>query len=258
MDLLNGKIIVVTGGCGLLGQEFIKGIVNSKGIAIITDIEEEKGESIVKKIRDQLESDNVLFRKLDITSLESVKTAIGFFKDKFGKIDALVNNAYPRNMNYGNNFEKVRFEDFTENINCHLGGYFLISQQFAEFFKSQKFGNIISISSIYGVVPPRFEIYDNTTMTMPVEYALIKAAIIHLSKYMAKYYKGTGIRFNCLSPGGILNNQDQLFVDKYNSFALSKGMLDKNDIIGALVFLLSDMSKYVNGQNIVVDDGWSL
>jgi NAD(P)-dependent dehydrogenase (short-subunit alcohol dehydrogenase family) len=167
-----------------------------------------------------------------------------------------VNNAYPRNKNYGKHFFDVEYDDFQENLALNLGGYFTTSQQFAQYFKKQNYGNIINISSIYGVVAPKFEIYNRTTMTVPVEYATIKSGLIHLTKYMAKYFKGMNIRVNTLSPGGILDNQDENFVKQYKNVCLNKGMLDKSDLKGTLVYLLSDMSKYVNGQNIVVDDGF--
>ncbi len=95
-------------------------------------------------------------------------------------------------------------------------------------------------------------------MTSPVEYSPIKAGIIILTKYMAKYFKGTNIRFNCISPGGILNKQPKEFRDRYQKYCTSKGLLDAIDLKGTLVYLLSDSSKYVNGQNIIVDDGWTL
>ena len=100
--------------------------------------------------------------------------------------------------------------------------------------------------------------YKNTSMTTPVEYAAIKSGLIHLTKYMAKYFKGMNIKVNALSPGGILDSQPEPFLSKYKEQCLNKGMLDKSDMNGTLVYLLSDMSKYVNGQNIVVDDGFSL
>ena len=105
---------------------------------------------------------------------------------------------------------------------------------------------------------PKFEIYKNTHMTTPVEYAAIKSGQIHLTKYMAKYFKGMGIRVNSISPGGIFDNQPELFLSSYKSKCSSKGMLDKDDLNGTLVYLLSDYNKFVNGQNIVVDDGFSL
>lgn len=157
-----------------------------------------------------------------------------------------------------NIFFDLEYEDFVENLGLNLGGYFTTSQQFAKYFQKQGYGNIINISSIYGVVAPKFEIYDGTTMTMPVEYAAIKSGLIHLTKYMAKYFKGMNIKVNTLSPGGIFDNQNEIFLEQYKKECLNKGMLDKSDLKGTLVYLLSDMSKYVNGQNMVVDDGFTL
>jgi len=195
---------------------------------------------------------------MDITSITSLQKSIEYCHDKYGKIDALVNNAYPRNKNYGRHFFDVEYEDFCENINLNLGGYFLTSQQFAHYFKKQGFGNIINISSIYGVIAPKFEVYENTPMSMPVEYAAIKSALIHLTKYMAKYLKGSNIRVNALSPGGIFDSQPEIFLEAYKKECLNIGMLDKSEICGTLLYLLSDMSRAVNGQNIIVDDGFTL
>jgi len=256
--MLKNKVIIITGGAGLLGKEFVKTVVEHHGTAIIADINAEAGESVKSILSKELSSENIDFVLLDITSKESLQQTISYLDKKYGHIDALVNNAYPRNKNYGRNFFDVEYEDFCENLNLNLGGYFLASQQMAQYFQKQEHGNIINISSIYGVIAPKFEIYENIPMSMPIEYAAIKSALIHLTKYMAKYFKGMNIRVNAISPGGILNNQPQKFLDKYNNFASSKGMLDVVDLKGTLAYLLSDMSKYVNGQNIIVDDGFSL
>jgi short-chain dehydrogenase/reductase SDR len=187
-----------------------------------------------------------------------LEACIKYLYNKYKRIDALVNNAYPRNKHYGRHFFDVEYGDFIENLGLNLGGYFLASQQFAGYFKKQGYGNIINICSIYGVVAPRFEIYKDTHMTTPVEYAAIKSGLIHLTKYIAKYFQGMNIRVNALSPGGIFDNQPESFLEKYKEKCLNKGMLDNSDLKGTLVYLLSDMSKYVNGQNIIVDDGFSL
>ncbi|GAB4460112.1 MAG: flagellin modification protein PtmA [Bacteroidales bacterium] len=256
--MLKEKVIIVTGGAGLLGKEFIKSVIQNRGIGIIADYNEKLGIETKEKIRSELKSNNVEFIKTDITNKESILNLISIVRNKYGHIDSLVNNAYPRNKNYGRHFFDVDYEDFCENVNMHLGGYFLTSQQFAKYFVEQGHGNIINIASIYGVIAPRFEIYEGTNMTTPVEYAVIKSAIIHFTKYLAKYLKGKNIRVNSISPGGILDNQPEEFIKKYNSFGLSKGMLDRKDIVGTLLFMLSDMSEFINGQNIVVDDGYSL
>jgi NAD(P)-dependent dehydrogenase (short-subunit alcohol dehydrogenase family) len=196
--------------------------------------------------------------QVDITSKDSLQSAIHSLQHQYGRIDAVVNNAYPRNAQYGRLFEDVEYSDFCENLGLNLGGLFLTSQQFAQHFQKQGHGNIINIASVYGVIAPKFEIYANTTMTMPVEYAAIKSGVIHLTSYMAKLFKGQQIRVNCISPGGILDQQPRSFLDAYKANSLNKGMLDASDLTGTLVFLLSDNSQFINGQNIVVDDGFVL
>ena len=256
--MLKDKVIIITGGAGLIGQEFVKAVVDQQGIAIIADINEEISSQVKAQLNIELNSSRIDFIRLDITSKESITAMVKALDSRYGRIDALVNNAYPRNKNYGRRFYEIEYADFCENLNLNLGGYFLTSQQLAGYFQTQGHGNIINISSVYGVIAPKFEVYDNTLMTMPVEYAAIKSAIIHLTKYMARYFKGMNIRVNTLSPGGILDKQPEAFLQAYRKQSLNKGMLDKSDLRGTLVYLLSDMSAYVNGQNIVVDDGFSL
>ena len=256
--MLKDQVIVVTGGAGLIGQAFIEAIVIHGGTAIIADINEKLGLEVKDKLSKVLKSDKIDFVQVDITSKQSLSKCIVYLDDKYNRIDALVNNAYPRNKNYARHFFDVEYEDFVENLGLNLGGYFTTSQQFVTYFKEQGYGNIVNISSIYGVVAPKFEIYDGTDMTTPVEYAAIKSGLIHLTKYMAKYFKGMNIKVNTLSPGGIEDSQPQDFLNAYHDRCLNKGMLDKSDLKGTLVYLLSDMSRYVNGQNIIVDDGFTL
>jgi NAD(P)-dependent dehydrogenase (short-subunit alcohol dehydrogenase family) len=256
-NVLKDKLIVITGGAGVIGQSFARAIAENGGLAVVADIDFEAAKRIAGEI-EQGCSGRVEAAKLDITSNDSIGALIADLKHRHGRIDAVINNAYPRNKNYGRKLEDVAYADFCENVDLHLGGYFLVAQQFCLAFKEQGGGNVINMSSIYGTMTPRFEVYDGTPMTMPVEYAAIKSAIIQLTRYFAQYFKGTGIRVNCLSPGGILAGQPDDFLKAYNSHCASKGMLEANDLLGALLFLLSDMSSYINGQNIVIDDGFSL
>jgi NAD(P)-dependent dehydrogenase (short-subunit alcohol dehydrogenase family) len=256
--ILDGKVVVITGGAGLIGQEFAKAVISQGGIAVIADIDEGRMQYAVKELAQVFPSGKIEAFKLNVTSKNSVQECIDYVDSKYTKIDALINNAYPRNKNFGKQFFDVEYDDFVENLGMNLGGCIIPSQIFSLYFQKQGYGNIINISSIYGVIAPKFEIYKNTEMTSPIEYAAIKSGMLHLTKYMAKFFKGKNIRVNAISPGGILDSQPRNFLSEYNQQCSTKGMLDSKDLNGVLIFLVSDMSNYINGQNIVVDDGFSL
>lgn len=251
--ILKDKRVLVVGAAGLLGREIVKSIINEGGKVVAADINVESFASLNKI--SCLES--LDFTEIDITKTESVAAAIDFCVKTFGGIDGAVNTAYPRNRNYGRKVFDVTYEDFSENVSLHLGGYFIFMQQCAEYTKKNQIQfSLLNISSVYGVIAPRFDVYGDTDMTMPVEYAAIKSGLLHLNKYFTSYMKGTDFRVNSVSPGGLLDGQDMRFLERYNSYCASKGMLDVEDILGSVNFLLSDMSRYVVGKNLIVDDGF--
>lgn len=264
--LLKNKVIVITGGAGFLGKEFCTSILKENGKVIIADIDEHAANNFIFEISKIYLQSTLVFHYLDINSKESIENLIKNISQKFGKIDSWVNNAYPKIKSIGknqkrefsNSFFDLDHSDFCESISLNLGSVFLCSQRISSFFIRQGYGNIINISSIYGIISPRFQIYSDTKMTMPVDYAVNKSAINHFTKYLSKLFRNKNIRVNTLSPGGIFNNQADSFVKKYKEFTLNKGMLDVDDVSGSLIFLLSDYSTFINGQNIVVDDGWTL
>lgn len=200
------------------------------------------------------------FFETDITSTSVLALTIEELKNKNIKLNAIVNCSYPRTSSYGKKLEEVTAESFNENVSVHLGGYFNVMKQFGVYFKEIGAGSVVSFSSVYGVIAPRFDIYEKEKFTMPVEYAAIKSAVIHLTKYMATYFKGSDVRFNVLSPGGVMGGHEESFVNSYGKYALSSRgrLLDPKDLTGAVNFLVSNESKYVNGQNLIVDDGWTL
>lgn len=239
-----------------MGRSFVRSVAEHGGVAIVADLDVASAGRVAAETAaagGRAESEI-----LDITSATSIDALIARLRERHGRVDGVVNSAYPRNRHYGRKLEVVTYEDFCENTNLHLGGYFLVSQRFGLCFRAQGSGNIVNMSSIYGAMPPRFEVYAGTAMTMPVEYAAIKSAVIQLTRYFAQYFKGTGVRVNCLSPGGILDKQPDSFLREYNAHCNGKGMLEPGDVADVLVFLLSDASKFITGQNIIVDDGYSL
>ena len=256
---LENKVVVVTGGAGLIGKGFIRAVVENGGTAIIADIDEVSGSKVRDELSAELGTEKIDFIQVDITCKESIRGMIDVAVSKYKVIDALVNNAYPRNANYGRKFEDVSYTDFCENVNLHLGGYFLMSQEISRVMVQQKRGVIVYIASIYGFMAPRFELYENASFTSPVEYSAIKGGLLSLTKYLASYLGKDGIRVNAISPGGVHNNQPESFVEQYSKKTIiGNGMAEPDDLTGALVFLLSDASRYMTGQNIVVDGGWSI
>ena len=256
--MLKNKVIIVIGGAGLLGKEFVKAITVNQGIVIIADHDQSAAKQVYSSALQSADISQLGWIKVDINSKKSLADMIESIHGQYGRIDAFVNSAYPKNKNYGKSFFDVKHSDFCENISINLGGLFLTCQQIALYFKKQGYGNIITIASIYGVIAPKFEIYHETNITMPVEYAAIKSAVIHLTKYMAKFLKGCNIRVNSISPGGILDKQPEDFITAYREQCLNRGMLAAEDISGSLIYLLSDFGKFVNGQNLIVDDGFCL
>jgi NAD(P)-dependent dehydrogenase (short-subunit alcohol dehydrogenase family) len=248
--LCENKVVLVTGGLGLIGKEIVRGLNDFGASICVADIDERQ----MKALEDL---DHVTFQNLDITSDDSICHALDTVVEKFKKIDILVNCAYPRTDDWGSKCENVSFDSWKMNLNSHLGGYFLCCQRVAEQMKLQCGGSIINFASIYGVVAPDFSIYEGTPMTMPVAYSAIKGGIIALSKYLAAYYGKDNIRVNCVSPGGVFDKQADSFVEKYAAKTPLGRMGASKDIVGAVVYLASDASSYVTGQNIIVDGGWT-
>ena len=254
-NLLVGENVLVIGAGGLLGTKVTKYALEQGAKVIAVDLALDNLQARLSKEGIDISNSNLSCSSLDITVEDDV---IKFFESGI-EITGAVNCTYPRNKAYGAHFFDVKISDFNENLSLHLGSAFLFIQQCAKYFKlNQKPFSLVNISSIYGVIAPKFEIYDNTPMSMPVEYAAIKSAILHLSKYAIKYVNNSQFRINSVSPGGIFDNQPESFLNAYKALTNGEGMLDVNDVIGTIIFLLSPASKFVTGQNIIVDDGFSL
>lgn len=247
---LDGKVIIITGGSGLIGTGFVRSCAAQGAHVIVLDLKEPP--ESVRKLP------SVSFFECNLNDEQSVTDALLLITKHHKRIDGLINNAYPRNKNYGRSFEKVTYDDFCENLSIHVGSYFLITQKLIDFMKKHG-GSIINIASIYGLFAPRFDIYKGTTITVPPEYAAAKGAIINFTRYLAALCSKHNIRVNSISPGGIENNQNSNFIQRYSDMVpLGKRMGNVDDLVGAAMFLLSDESTYITGQNLTIDGGWSL
>ena len=244
MSKLNDKIVIVTGGNGLLGREIIKKLSDEGATCLNVDINHET-------------SDNLSTIQCDITEPESINSCVNAVIAKFGRIDGLVNNAYPRTKDWGAKFEDIEYSSWKSNVDWQLNSYFYFAQQVSKQMRLQKSGSIINMSSVYRIVGPDFTVYDNTEMTMPAAYSAIKGGIVNFSRYLASYLGPDGVRVNTVSPGGIFDNQNSIFVDNYNKKVPMRRMGLPKDIAPSVAFLLSDDAGYITGQNLAVDGGWT-
>lgn len=252
--ILQNQVVAITGGAGLIGSAFARAVVQQGGRVVIGDVAETKG----RALEEELSKDKALFVAVDATDPESVVRFLAAGEERFGRIHAAVHSAYPRSFQWGTRFEELRPAGLAEDLHRQLGGAILFSQQIIAYFRRHGGGILVHVASIQGVAAPKFEHYAGTAMVSPIEYSAIKAGIISITRYLAKYCKGQNIRINCISPGGILDQQPVSFLESYRNSCTSKGMLDAGDLAGSLVFLLSDQSHYINGQNLIIDDGWTL
>lgn len=242
--MLNNKVIIVTGGSGLIGKALIADIRKKNGFAINADI----------NVGTDLESGWI---NTDITNDFSIQDTIDKVLEKFGRIDGLVNNAYPRTSDWGTHFENIDPQSWRKNIDMQLNSYFVFCQKVLKEMAKNNNGSIVNIASIYGIVGNDFTLYEEYGGTSPAAYSAIKGGIINFSRYLASYYGKRGIRVNCVSPGGIVDNQPQSFIERYCKKVPLGRLGTPDDIAPSVSFLLSDEAKYITGHNLVVDGGWT-
>ncbi len=249
------KTILITGSCGRIGSSIANQLFKKKIYNLIL-VDSDKNKIKIQKKKFNNNSVNFLTinlnskKNIDLLFLKSLKIC--------KKIDTVIHCAYPKSKGWGTRFEHVKEKFLKEDLFNHLGITILFCQNILKHFLKFKNGNLILISSIQGIQAPKFEHYRGLNMSSPIEYSAIKSGIISISKYLAKYYKKNNIRINCISPGGIEDNQHKKFKARYKSSCNSKGLLSGHDVANAVLFLISKESQFINGQNIVVDDGWLL
>lgn len=242
--MLKDKVIIVTGGCGLIGREIVADIFRKGGIAINADI----------SVKTDL---NEKTYQLDISDDTSIHNMISAINEKYGRIDGLVNSAYPRTKDWGAFFENIDPNSWRKNVDIQMNSCFVVCQAILNIMKQQGYGSIVNIASIYGVVGNDFTLYEEYGGTSPAAYSAIKGGIINFSRYLASYYGKNNIRVNSVSPGGILDSQHPSFIKRYCAKVPMRRMGNPDDIAPAVSFMLSDEAKYITGQNLVVDGGWT-
>lgn len=242
---LDNKIIVVTGGCGLIGREIVRSCREQGATVISVDlnIPNRWGE-----LPDMVS---------DVTSISEIEALLESIMERYGRIDGLVNGAYPRTKDWGAKFEDVEYASLQKNVDMQLNTTFYMCQKVSDIMKSQGSGSIVNIASIYGVVGNDFTLYEGYGGTSPAAYSAIKGGIINFTRYLASYIGKYGVRVNCMSPGGVADGQHPSFVERYNDKSPLKRMGEANEMGDPVAFLLSDSASFITGHNLMVDGGWT-
>jgi 2-deoxy-D-gluconate 3-dehydrogenase len=265
---LAGQVAVVTGGVGLLGTEFCKTLAEAGAAVAVVDLNGAASTSLAEA----LTGDGYRARGFatDITDAQSVKDLVDSVCSEFGRLDILVNSAAldpkfdPQAAARGiapGAFEDYPLEQWNAALKVNLTGMFLVTQACVKPMLAQdKKGSIINICSTYGLNGPDQRIYikDGKRVAFkPVYYTVTKGGVLGFTKYLAAYYAGTQIRVNALTPGGVFNNHEEYFVKNYSAKTILGRMAEHDEMNGALLFLASDASSYMTGNNVVVDGGWT-
>ncbi len=265
---LSGRVAVVTGGAGLLGTEFCKTLAEGGASVAVVDLNLPSAQKLAAGLCNdgyQVEGYGV-----DITNRDAVRELVNMVVKDFGRLDILVNSAAldpkfdvaasEKGIAPGN-FEDYPLEQWNLALNVNLTGMFLITQACVKPMLDQgKKGSIINICSTYGLNGPDQRIYIKNGKRVafkPVYYTVTKAGVMGFTKYLAAYYAGTEIRVNALTPGGVFNDHEDYFVGNYSAKTILGRMARKDEMNGALLFLASDASSYMTGNNVVVDGGWT-
>ena len=260
MFSLDNKTAIITGGAGILGQHFCKSLNEHGANVVIADINFEAAQNLAEEIGEKAHA-----VELDLTSEKSVKNLLKETLDKFGSVEILHNNAATKSKDFKKFFDKP--EDFSMDIwreieAVNLDGMFLCAREIGGHMAQNGGGSIVQTASIYGIMGADNRIYEGseymgTAINTPPVYAATKAGVVGLTKYLACYWGKKNVRVNTLTPGGVESGQNETFKQKYSARVPMNRMAKPQEMCGALVFLASDASSYITGQNIIVDGGLS-
>ncbi len=267
---LTDKTALITGAAGLLGVEHAAALAAVGAKVVLTDINEAALQKAAEKLQNEFDDKQILAYKMDITALNSIKTVQEQLSAN-GGVNILINNAAidPKVKQDNSLLETSRFEHFpleqwNFQLNVGLTGAFLCSQVFGTAMAQRGSGVILNIASDLSVIAPDQRLYrreglpEEQQPVKPVTYSVIKTALVGLTRYLATYWADRGVRVNALSPGGVYNGQGEEFVTRLTNLIPMGRMADRDEYRGVVKFLCSDASRYLTGQNIIVDGGRSV
>lgn len=253
---LSNKVIIISGACGLIGRAFCEAAAQYGANIVVTDIALSKPKEFAEKLSERNNVKCVGF-EIAVEHKNSVIELKDFVLKEFGRIDGLVNGHQNKSHLIFEPFENVSEENWDKVVEVNLKGTFLLCQIIGSFMAEQGSGSIINIPSTYSVVAPNQNLYKGTKMGCPAAYSASKGGIDALSQYLASYWASKGVRVNMITPHGVWNNHEEQFEKNFANFSPMQRMSYNHEVAPALIYLLSDASSYVTGNNMLVEGGWT-
>ena len=259
---LTGKVVVVTGGTGLLGSAYCQGLAEHGAQVVMADLAAADPVAKARAVKSP-QGPGAWGIACDVGVEADVVQLFQTVLEKFGRVDAVLNNAAATGehlMRQGAVF--TSFEDSTlavweQAIRVNLTGVYLVAREGRKAMLQSGGGSLVNVSSTYGVVGPDHRIYDGMKFNSLPSYAAAKAGVHGLTRWLATYWGEKGIRVNTLVPGGVQNNHDPEFVRRYVARTPLGRMAKPEDMVGMMIYLVSDASAYSTGQQFFVEGGWT-
>ena len=253
---LGGKVIIISGACGLIGRAFAEACAQFGANVVLADIA--MSQPVAKAAELEARHKRPM---LGVEVEVEKKASVGSLRDavlkKFGRIDGLINAHQNKSHLIFEPFEELKEENWDKVVEVNLKGTFLLCQIIGTHMAGAKSGSIINIPSTYSVVAPNQNLYKGTKMGCPAAYSASKGGIDALSQYLSTYWAASGVRVNQITPHGVWNNHEEQFEKNFAQFSPLQRMSYNHEVANAAIYLLSDASSYVTGHNMLVEGGWT-
>lgn len=253
---LSEKVIIISGGCGLIGRAFCEAVAQFGGHVVVADIAQSKPSDFAKDLQERNQV-KCLGIEVEVENKESVTQLRDAVLKEFGRMDGLVTGHQNKSHLIFEPFETVSEENWDKVVEVNLKGTFLLCQVIGSWMAEKGTGSIVNIPSTYSVVAPNQNLYKGTKMGCPAAYSASKGGIDALSQYLASYWAAKGVRVNMITPHGVWNNHEEQFEKNFSNFSPMQRMSYNHEVAPALIYLLSDAASYVTGNNMLVEGGWT-
>jgi NAD(P)-dependent dehydrogenase (short-subunit alcohol dehydrogenase family) len=250
---LSGRVVVLTGACGLIGRTLARALGDRRARVVLVDTASAQPDRLAREL-----DEGAIGMACDVSSspeVEKLATEVG---QRVGAVDVLINNHQHKPKGFADADAATFPEELWDAIlDVNLKGTFLTCREFGRGMLHRRSGCIINVASTYGVVSSNPDLYEDNSLGNPIAYSVSKAGVIMLTRYLGAYWAERGVRVNCITPHGVVSNQEPAFVERFRAKSPMRRLMTAGEVVGAVVFLASDASSYATGSNLLIEGGWT-